>query len=114
MNENIKISDDIIKMVQDKIGGYPCLIQTPFYREEAFTKIMESSKEIWYNSFVDEKSTIRLEGLLDYGNAGIYVYYNTQQGNGYRFVFMSELSKKYSITLSIKAISKFKIVEVWN
>jgi len=114
MGDNIKISDEIIKMVEDKIGVYPCLIQTPFYTEEAFKKIIGSSTEIWYNTFVDEKSTVRLEGLLDYGNSGIYVYYNTQQGNGYRFVFMSNLTKKDSIILSINAISKFKILEVWN
>ena len=115
MNESgDKISDKIIELVESKIGSYPCLIQTPYYTDEALKSILKNSKEIWFNHFIDGVSVYRVEGLIDYGNSGIYVYYNGKEDKKYRFVFLSEESKKDSIGLTIKQLNNYKIKELWN
>jgi len=109
-----KIPDKIIELVENKIGSYPCLIQTPFYSSEVLKSIMKNSKEIWFNHFIDGVSVYRVEGLFDYGNSGIYVYYNGKEDNKYRFVFLSDESKKDSIGLTIKQFNNYKINEIWS
>jgi len=109
-----KISDNIIKMVEDKIGGYPCLVQTPFYTEDAVKNILKDSTEMWFNQFIDGKTVHRIEGLIDYRGSGIYVYYNTKADKKYRFVFMSDNTKRDSIAMTLQTLDSYKVKEVWN
>jgi len=114
MNKEQKISEKVIQIVEDKIGQYPCFVQTPFYTEDVLKVFLKSYKEMWYNHYIDESSVLRMEGLFNYGDSGIYVYYNGGEDKQYRLVFMSDNTKRDSIILTIKGLNKFKIQELWK
>jgi len=114
MSKEQKISEDIIKIVEQNIGSYPCFVQTPFYGEDVLKTFLRTGKEIWYNHYVDGVSVNRMEGLFNYGDSGIYVYYNGGDDKIYRLVFMSDMEKRDSIIMTIKGLDKFKIKEIWK
>ena len=55
-----------------------------------------------------------MEGLFNYGDSGIYVYYNGGEDKQFRLIFMSDNTKRDSIILTIKGLNKFKIQELWR
>lgn len=109
MDKN-KISDKIIEMVENKIGGYPSFVHTDAYTHEGFLKLTKDSEEIWVNQYVNENNIIKLEGLYNYKDSGIYIYY-VSHDKTYKFVFMSSVEKTGTLIFTIKALKEYKLIK---
>jgi hypothetical protein len=85
-----KISEDIIKMVEDKMGGYPSLIQSGPYSEDVVNDLQLKNEVIWSNQYLNEKYGYVLhEGLIEFSEGSSYIYVKKVDTEPYYwFVFM--------------------------
>jgi len=113
MSNVVKISDEVIKMVSDKIGSYPSFVHTPVYTHEGFVKLIQDCEKMWVNEYIDDNNVVRFEGLYDYKNSGIFIYY-TCEDKTYKFIFMLDVDKTDTLIFTIKALNKYKVNRPWN
>lgn len=113
MGNTVKIPDEVIKMVSDEIGVYPSFVHTPTYNHDGFVRLIQDCKKLWVNEYIDESNVVRFEGLYDYKESGIFIYY-TCEDKLYKFIFMSDVDKTDTLIFTIKALNKFKIERPWN
>jgi len=85
-----KISEDIIKMVEDKMGDYPSLIQSGPYSEDVVKDLQQKNEVIWSNQYLNDKYDYVLhEGLIEFSEGSSYIYVKKVDMEPYYwFVFM--------------------------
>ena len=88
--EESKISEDIVKMVEDKVGVYPSLIQSGPYESSVVEDLLKKNKKVWFNEYINtEHNYILHEGLIEFSEGSSYIYCKKQDiDNYYWFVFM--------------------------
>lgn len=70
-----KISEDIIKMAESKLGGYPSLIQTHPYSSDVIKTLRGKNKTIWSNEYLNDKyEYVLYEGVIEFSESSSYIY----------------------------------------
>lgn len=105
-----KIPEKIIEMVENKIGCYPSFVHTDVYTYEGFLKLVKDSEELWVSQYVDESNIVKFEGLFNYKDSGIFIYY-VSQDKTYKFVFMSNVEKTGTLIFTIKVLKNYKLIK---
>lgn len=109
-----KLSDNIIEMVEEKLGCYPFLIQSGWYSEDVIMSLIEKGKkEIWSNSVIDDK-IIRYEGIIEFSNDYSYIYYKrNEQDSTYWLVCLTNEDGREGIMFFVNNIKKLKVKLPW-
>ena len=85
-----KISEDIVKMIEEKVGNYPSLIQSGPYETSVVEDLLLKNQKIWFNEYLNQNYEYILhEGLIEFSEGSSYIYYKKIDTEDYYwFVFM--------------------------
>jgi len=108
-----KLSENIIHMVEKRVGEYPSLIQSGWYPVDVVMSLLDKNKEIWGNSVIDD-SIVRYEGIIEFTKGSSYIYYKrNEQDSTYWLVCMTGEGGREGIMFFINSIKKQKVRLPW-
>lgn len=113
MSDTNKIPEHVIDMVSESLGVYPSLVQTHILLEDALHNVMRNTKEIWVNQFMDDKRSLRIEGVLKYNDSDVFIYYRAEDDyKTYRFVYMFTISSRDTVMFGVSQLNQYKIKSI--
>lgn len=108
-----KLSENIIHMVEKRVGEYPSLIQSGWYPVDVVMSLLDKNKEIWGNSVIDD-NIVRYEGIIEFTKGSSYIYYKrNEQDSTYWLVCMTGEGGREGIMFFINSIKKQKVRLPW-
>jgi len=105
------VPEEVVSLVKTYTDSYPSILETDYYTSDSLQTILQKGKLMWHNYALKGKTIEKREGLVEYSQREIYIYFKKRDDEStYKYFVLSSADSLDSVVFLFHNLQKFKTI----